>query len=380
MMKPTNPEPRPSTSEPRTSNFDPLSHTYCVIMAGGKGERFWPLSADSMPKPFLKLIGDKTMIQLTVERLTGIVPRERIFVVLGEAHLAVARAQLPDLPAGNFIVEPEGRDTAPCIGYAAIWLLRNDPDAVMAVLPADHYIPDVDRFAKTVVRGVGIAASGNYLVTIGIKPVRPETGYGYIKAHEAFTSSKDGLCFKVEKFVEKPDLGRATAYLEEGNYYWNAGMFIWRVDTVLLGMERHMPELYVNLLKIGDALAASDKRHISEIYHGLTRKSIDYGLMERAENVLMILGEFRWDDVGTWSSLLRVTDPDENGNFVTGKAICLNTRDSVIYTDGALVAAVGVSDLVIVASKNGILVCDADHAQDVREVARLADTKRDGKI
>ncbi len=379
MMKPTNSDARSPTSEPRPPTSDPLSHTYCVIMAGGKGERFWPLSADSMPKPFLKLTGDKTMIQLTVERLLGIVPRERVFVVLGEAHVAVARAQLPDLPPGNFIVEPEGRDTAPCIGYAAIWLLRNDPEAVMVVLPADHYIPDVDRFSKTVVRGVGIAVSGHYLVTIGIKPVRPETGYGYIKAHEAFSASKDGLCFKVEKFVEKPDLERATSYLADGNYYWNAGMFIWRVDTVLLGMERHMPELYVNLLKIGDALAVSDKRNIAEIYHSLTRKSIDYGLMERAENVLMILGEFRWDDVGTWSSLLRVMEPDENGNYRTGNTLCLNARDSVIYSDGTLVAAIGVSDLVIVASKNGILVCDTEHAQEVREIARLVQPKKEGK-
>jgi len=345
-------------------------------MAGGKGERFWPLSTNSLSKPFLKLIGGRTMIQLTVERLLGIVPKERIFVVLGETHLAIARDQLPDLPAGNFIVEPEGRDTAPCIGYAAIWLLRSDPEAVMVVLPADHHIPDVDRFSKTVVRGVGIAASGNYLVTIGIKPVRPETGYGYIKAHEAFSSSKDGFCFKVETFVEKPDFNRAAAYLEEGTYYWNAGMFIWRVDTVLLGMERHMPELYVNLLKIGDALAVGDKRHISEIFHGLTKKSIDYGLMERAENVLMILGEFRWDDVGTWSSLLRVMEPDDNGNYTSGDTICLDAKDSVIYSDGTLVASIGISDLVIVASKNGVLVCDADHAQEVREIARLAEEKQ----
>ena len=356
-----------------------LEHTYCIIMAGGRGERFWPLSADSMPKPFLRILGTKTMIQLTVERVNRLLPMERIFIVLGTSHADIAREQLPDLPAANFLVEPEGRDTAPCIGFAAISLLGLDPKAVMIVLPADHFIPDSDHFVKTVSYGAEIAGRGDYLVTIGIKPGRPETGYGYINAHEPVFSSDSGTCLRVERFVEKPDANRAQQYLEEGNYFWNAGMFIWKVKTVLAGIAQHMPELYSGLLAIQEALAARNEGCFAEIYSNLVRKSVDYGLMEKADNVLMIPGEFTWDDVGTWSSLLRVKDLDENGNYCSGDTTCLETKNSVICSDGLKVGVVGVSNMVIVASKDGVLVCDADRAQEVREIARLVEAKREKK-
>jgi mannose-1-phosphate guanylyltransferase len=348
-------------------------------MAGGRGERFWPLSADSMPKPFLRILGTKTMIQLTVERVNRLLPMERIFIVLGKSHADIAREQLPDLPAANFLVEPEGRDTAPCIGFAAISLLELDPQAVMIVLPADHFIPDGDHFVKTVSYGAEVASRGDYLVAIGIKPGRPETGYGYINAHEQVFSSDSGTCLRVERFVEKPDANRAQQYLEEGNYFWNAGMFIWKVKTVLAGIAQHMPELYSGLLAIREALAARNEGRFAEIYSNLVRKSIDYGLMEKAENVLMIPGEFTWDDVGTWSSLLRVKDLDENGNYCSGDNICFETKNSVICSDGLKVGVIGVSNMVIVASKDGVLVCDADRAQEVREIARLVEEKREKK-
>ena len=364
-------------AEHQKPNAESLNHAYCVIMAGGKGERFWPLSASKVPKPFLKLLGSKTMIQHTVERVRKLVPLERILVVIGETHLAVAKEQLPDLPSANFIVEPEGRDTAACIGFAAITLLGIEKNAVMVVLPADHYIPDMERFAETVARGVEVAGRGDYLVTIGIEPVRPETGYGYIKARQPFRAALDGTCLKVEKFVEKPDLKRAAEYLAEGDYYWNAGMFIWQVKTVLMGVERYMPELYTGLLRLRQWLTSRDRRRLAQLYRGLTRVSIDYGLMERADNVLMIPGKFRWDDVGTWASLQRVLDLDNDGNYTSGQTISVDTKDSVVYGDGIVVGTIGVSNLVIVASANGVLVCDAKRAQEVREIARLVEAERD---
>ena len=354
-----------------------LERTYCIIMAGGRGERFWPLNAHNMPKPFLKILGTKTMIQLTVDRVARIIPPEHIYIVLGKSHVDIAREQLPDLPPGNFLVEPEGRDTAPCIGFAAISLLEIDPQAVMVVLPADHFIPDMENFAKTVLYGVDIASKGEFLVTIGIKPGRLETGYGYINAGESVFSSNDQVCYKVTRFVEKPDAVHAQQYLEEGNYFWNAGMFIWKVKTVLAGIEKHMPDLYKGLLAIKEAQIKGNDSLFTEIYSSLVRKSIDYGLMEKAENVLMIPGEFTWDDVGTWSSLLRVKGLDKDGNWCSGDINCIEVKNSVIYGEGLKVGVIGLSNVVIVASHNGVLVCDAKRAQVVREVARLMEAMKE---
>jgi mannose-1-phosphate guanylyltransferase len=348
-------------------------------MAGGRGERFWPLNAHNMPKPFLKILGTKTMIQLTVDRVAKIIPPEHIYIVLGKSHVDIAREQLPDLPPSNFLVEPEGRDTAPCIGFAAISLLEIDPQAVMVVLPADHFVPDAENFAKTVLYGVNVAIRGDFLVTIGIKPVRPETGYGYINAGESVFSSNDHVCYKVTRFVEKPDAVHAQQYLEEGNYFWNAGIFIWKVKTVLTGIDKHMPDLYKGLLAIKEAQIKRNESLFTEIYSSLVRKSIDYGLMEKAENVLMIPGEFTWDDVGTWSSLLRVKGLDKDGNWHSGDTNCIDVKNSVICGEGLKVGVIGLSNVVIVASQDGVLVCDAERAQEVREIARLTETKREKK-
>ncbi|MBA4416802.1 MAG: mannose-1-phosphate guanylyltransferase [Syntrophus sp. (in: bacteria)] len=355
--------------------YNPLDHTFCVVMAGGKGERFWPLSTDQAPKPFLKLMDEKTMIQLTVERAMRIVPRERLFVVLGQNHLDVAKEQLPDLAETNFIVEPEGKDTAPCIGLAALTLMGIDEKAIMITLPADHYVPDVDDFTATILDGVKCAATGDYLVTIGIKPIRPETGYGYINAFEEY-NIPGVTCYKVNRIVEKPDMERARAYLEEGNYYWNGGIFIWQARVILKGIEQHMPELYRELTRIKALLAAGDSPAIGEVYRGIQRKSIDYGLMEKAANVLMVPSGFRWDDVGTWTSLLRVLKLDGEGNYRAGNALCVDTRDCVVYGDGIFVGTIGVSDLVIVASKHGVLVCHGDKAQEVREIVKRLDQEK----
>ncbi|MDR2017975.1 MAG: mannose-1-phosphate guanylyltransferase [Syntrophobacterales bacterium] len=346
---------------------NPIDHAFCVIMAGGKGERFWPLSTELAPKPFLKLIGEKSMIQLTVERAVKIVPEERVFIILGEPHLPIAREQLPQLPDRNFIVEPDGRDTAPCVGFAAISLMSIDEKAFMITLPADHYVPDVQGFVDTVLNGLKCAASGDYLVTIGITPTRPETGYGYINAYE--DCELPGVsCWKVNNIVEKPDEKKARAYLAEGGYYWNAGIFIWRTSVVLTGLERHMPDLAAGLMEIRSIRERDSRGDILAIFMGLPKKSIDYGLMEKADNVLMVPARFAWDDVGTWTSLARVHDLDEDGNLRVGKTVCVDTKDCVVYGNGITVATLGVADLVIVGSEDGVLVCSGNRAQEVKKI------------
>lgn len=347
-----------------------LENVYCIIMAGGKGERFWPLSTGSVPKPFLKLTGEKTLIQLTVERALQFVPEDKVFIVLGNVHLAVARRQLPQLPAGNFIVEPSGRDTAACVGLAAISLPRQNDDSVMIMLPADQYVPDVKDFAETMEQCVGLARTGDWLVTLGIRPSRPETGYGYIHAVKEHQSDIKGQCFNVEKYVEKPDMERAVAYLADGHYYWNGGIFIWRTKAILEGLKEHMPVLYEGLCAMESALHEGKKNDAEDIFERFEKKSIDYGLMEKAGNVLMVPAHFVWDDVGTWASLPRVLDIDEKGNYVRGDSICIDTTGSVIVAETGFVAAVGVSDLVVVSSENGVLVCHKDRVQDVREIVK----------
>jgi mannose-1-phosphate guanylyltransferase len=353
-------------------------HTYCVIMAGGRGERFWPLSTGKVPKPFLPLTGAKTLIQLTVERALQFAPKERIFIVLGKTHLSVALKQLPELPRENFIVEPVGRDTAACIGLAATVLSIKDEKATMVVLPADQYVPGVKKFAETIKECVAMAGRGDYLVTMGIKPARAETGYGYIHAQKNINAKKDIVCLKVEKFVEKPDQKRAAQYINDGNYYWNAGIFIWQTKTVLEGMKTHMPFLYNGLRAIEGALREGKKARADALFREFERKSIDYGLMEKAQNVLMVPANFKWDDVGTWASLQRVLDLDDKGNYTRGDTICIDTKNCVVVGDEKVIGTIGVKNLIIVSSKHGILICDKERVQEVREIAKSIDKKNNG--
>ena len=345
-------------------------------MAGGKGERFWPLSTGKVPKPFLPLTGAKTLIQLTVERALQFASKERIFLVLGKAHLKAAHKQLPELPRENFIVEPVGRDTAACIGLAATVLSLKDESATMVILPADQYVPDVNKFADTIKDCVTMACRGDYLVTMGIKPVRAETGYGYIYARKNINVKKDIVCFKVEKFVEKPDQKRAAEYIKDGNYYWNAGIFIWQTKTVLEGMRTYMTFLYNGLQSIKSALREGKKAKADALFRKFERKSIDYGLMEKAQNVLMVPANFKWDDVGTWASLKRVLDLDDKGNYTRGDTICIDTKNCVVVGDGRVIGTIGVENLVIVSSKNGILVCDRNRVQEVREIVKSIEEKK----
>jgi mannose-1-phosphate guanylyltransferase len=248
-----------------------MEHVYCVIMAGGKGERFWPLSTRIAPKPFIRLIGAKTLIQMTFDRALALVPKERIMVVLGQEHLGIAREQLTDLAEGQFIVEPMGRDTAPCIGLAASAVVQRDPEAIMVVLPADHYMPDTDAFVRTVSAAISCAARHSALATIGIVPTRPDTAYGYIQAGKRIETTDSAACYRVGRFVEKPNEAKAREYLGDGSYYWNSGMFVWRASVVLDGIEKHMPDLSEGLREVRQFLATGDRAGMAERFAALPK-------------------------------------------------------------------------------------------------------------
>ncbi|MQL53478.1 NTP transferase domain-containing protein [Desulfofundulus thermobenzoicus] len=399
---------------------------FAVIMAGGTGQRFWPLSRRDRPKQFLSLVGERTMLQLTFDRLAGLVPPERVLVITGAGYVDTVREQLPELPPENIVAEPCGRDTAAAVGLGALHVLRKDPRGVMAVLPADHYIAHVRRFQQVLQAGVSLAADGRWLVTMGITPTRPDTGYGYICQGELLAEGPEVPVYRVEKFLEKPALDRARQFLAEGRYLWNSGMFIWRADLIYRLIDENLPSLAAGLAEIGRAMginapgrdgepaaageegspafpetpppadnraagnrtgaitgskgsgvktvqeagAAVDfyNKVISRVYPELPKVSIDYGVMEKAANVLVLPGDFGWDDVGSWPALERCREAEENGNIIEARGVFLETRNSIIHAPGRLVATLGVEDLVVVDDGECLLVCHKDRAQELKRL------------
>jgi len=343
---------------------------YIVILAGGSGTRFWPLSRKSTPKQLMSVFGGKSMLQRTVERVLPLKPK-RIMVVTNVLQAAETRSQLQYITGVpvDVVEEPIGRNTAPAVGLAASIIARFDPDGIMAVLPADHYILDEERFRDTLRKGRSVAESGA-LVTLGIAPTRPETGYGYIEA----TENRGSAPAQVARFVEKPALERALEFLATGRFYWNSGMFVWGACTILDQIRRFMPELSAGLAKLtfdSDLWELSDLRpQISEIYAGIRGESIDFGVMEKAENVQVIPASFGWSDVGSWSALPEVMEADQDGHVVISArgSVSIGSQGCLAYGGGKLVALVGVSDLIVVDTPDALLVCTKSAAQDVKKV------------
>ncbi len=340
-----------------------------VIMAGGKGERFWPKSRSSMPKQFISLSEDgETMIQKTVRRISGLIAFENIYIVTSSRHVHLVKEQLPEIPEENILAEPSSKNTAPCIALAAAAISRRFGDAVMAVLPSDHLIRYNDMFLDTICQAAEVAEEGENLVTIGIMPTHPETGYGYIKFSRS-EQDKRSFVYTVEKFVEKPSLEIAKEYLVSGKYLWNSGMFVWKASSIVNNLKRHIPDLYAAYERIRDAMGTSAEEYtIRECYKGLTSVSIDFGIMEHADRIFTIPGNFGWDDVGSWTAMERINQTNEYGNVVTGDVITVNTSDSIVIGGKKLISVVGMSDVIIVDTDDATLICSKDSAQDIKKV------------
>ncbi|MBT3338623.1 MAG: NTP transferase domain-containing protein [Anaerolineae bacterium] len=358
------------------------SHTYAVIMAGGGGTRLWPVSRNKTPKQALKLIGEKSLFQSTVERLEGFFPLERILVVTVAEQAEMLKAQMPDLPEENFLIEPAPRGTASVVGLAATVLHHRDPQAIMAVFPADHFIRNRDLFYHLLTTAVKVAER-DYLVTLGITPTFPATGYGYIQRGERLPDDFTYPVYQVKHFKEKPNKEAAYEMSVRGGYSWNSGMFIWRTQTILSEFDRQMPELKSALDEISASLASPKLASvIQNVWLTLKSETIDYGIMEDAEKVAVLPASgLDWSDVGSWDSLFDVVLPnDAHGNIVLGSEhIAEDTRNSLIYGngEGRLVVTIGVDDLVIIDSGDVLVVAQRDQAQDVKKiVSRLKDKNR----
>lgn len=346
-----------------------MNSMYAVIMAGGRGERFWPLSTSSKPKQLHDLVGDKTLIAQAVERLEGLIPIERVFVITNVDIVQATLKAAPQLKPENVIGEPFGRDTAAAVACAAAMVKSRDDQAVFAILTADQVIGDLERFQATLRTGLQLAAEHDILVTIGIKPTFPATGFGYIESGDVF-AEKEMVAFRIAKrFVEKPNIETATAYLETGQFFWNAGLFIWSVASLEKAFKKHTPAIY-NLMDELTKYAKEDDIHkgMDILYPNMDKISIDYALMEKADNIIMACGSFAWDDVGSWTALENHFEPDESGNTIIGDAATLDSESNIVYSKNRLTALIGVQDLIVVQADGVTLVCAKEAAQKIKSL------------
>ena len=351
---------------------------HAVIMAGGAGLRLWPLSRASRPKQLLKLAQGKSLLRLAYGRVAGLLDAESIYVITGAEHLDLVAEELPELPAANLFGEPVGRDTANAVGLAAAILSHRHGQATMGVFTADHVITPTNRFAATVTRAFDLAdRHADALVTMGIVPTRPEIGYGYVQRGPALA---DGV-FEVLRFAEKPDLATAEQYLAAGDYYWNSGMFTWRVDTILDQLKQHLPETHTGVTEIAaDWDTPRRGAKLEAVYPHLPKISIDFAVMEKAPRVLVLEMDCKWVDLGSWAALEGVIDADADGNVIAApRTVTLNARNNVLVSeDDHLIAAFGVEDLVVIHSADATLVCRKQDAQALKELVTKVTDRYEG--
>jgi mannose-1-phosphate guanylyltransferase len=339
---------------------------YAVIMAGGVGSRFWPRSKKRTPKQLLKIFGERTMIQDTVKRITELVPISNILIVTTSEQKEGILSQLPELPSENIIVEPFGRNTAACIGLASLLIQNIDRDAITFVLPADHVIRDNKEFIDTLRNAAAFAEKNSALITIGIEPKRPETGYGYIQVDER--AVEKNVC-KVYTFAEKPNYSTAVRFIESGDFFWNSGMFIWKVGTILDEIKQHMPDLSDGLDLIKNKIGTTEYDNtLRNVYGQLRNISIDYGIMEKSDKVYLVKGNFSWSDVGSWEAVYQLGEKDEDGNVKIGSTYLDMVHDSYIYSPDKFTAVIGLDNIVVINNEDALLVCKMDKSQDVKKV------------
>jgi len=338
---------------------------HVVILAGGEGTRLWPLSRSRRPKQLLRLSGDRSLIQQTVDRVLPLVPAERVLVVTERSHADDLREQLPELPAANVLVEPTRRNTAGALLLAALAVQARAPQATWASLHADAYILDDHEFRRTLAAALEAAADGRHLVTTGIRPQGPSTAYGYIEQAEPIGTAQGYPVYRVARFVEKPDLETARRYVDSGRFLWNPGVFVWRNAAILAAFERYQPVMYAMLTAVPPAA-------IDSVYPNIPRESIDTGIMERADNVATIPATFRWSDIGSWGELWEVSARSDSGDVVrgAGRYLSADSRDNLVYAEGRTVALLGVHDLVVVETADAVFICPRDRAVDVKQIVQ----------
>lgn len=353
------------------------SRLYAVLMAGGSGTRFWPASRAARPKQLIRLSGPRSLIQDTYDRIAPLVSPERILVVTGKFHARAVAQQLPELPKGNILVEPVGRNTAACAGLAALTVAERDPDALLALFPSDHVIQRAQDWRALVAAGAALAIEQDAVVTFGLEPNRPETGFGYIRVGEPLGN---GPARRVAEFVEKPVLERAIEFLNSKQYLWNSGVFVAGARKLLGLIREHAPEVSASLDRIANAKKARD-RVIKVVYPTIPSVSLDGGVMEKAGGLIVLPAQVGWSDVGSWSALHEVLPADDRGNVTLGQALAIDSSGCVLYSSGATITALGVKDLVVVQTPDAVLVCPKERAQEVRTIVdRLRAEKKDSLL
>ena len=344
----------------------------CVILAGGSGSRFWPYSRSDRPKQLLKIIGEKSMLQMTVDRLKKIKKITDIYIITRKDLYDQIVNEIKGVDSKNVIVEPSGKNTAPAIGMMGAYFELSNPDEIMGVFPADHLIVGHHKFSNAINTADFLARKGENLVTIGIKPTYASTAYGYIQYDE--NSEIDHFdAYHVKAFAEKPHSKLAKRFLSSGDFLWNAGMFFWRVSTFMDGLKKFLPELHDSLTKIAPKLDSG--KSIDELWDFIEPESIDYGLMEKASNIYVVSGEFSWNDIGSWNALYEVLNPSKNGNIIKGSGEVLNGKNNLIHSNGRYTAIVGVDDLVVVNTDDATLVVPKDKVEDVKQLVELLKSK-----
>ena len=346
------------------------NNTYCVIMAGGIGSRFWPISREETPKQFLDILGTgSTLIQQTYERFTPICPAENFLVVTSIEYKEIVLEQLPDLKAEQVLTEPYRRNTAPCIAYANAWIKKRNPEASIIVTPADHLILKPEEFIKVISKGVDFVQNFDSLLTLGIKPHRPETGYGYIQVSDD-SPSELGVIEPVKTFTEKPNLELAKVFFESGEFFWNSGIFIWTLKAIEDSFNKYLPDVKRLFDSINEQINTDQQEAaIKEIYHECDNISIDYGIMEKATNVYVLTADFGWSDLGTWSSLYEHSAKDDNQNAInTGKVLTYETKNCIINLPPKKMAVIqGLDNYIVAESHDCLLICPKSNEQQIRQ-------------